>query len=212
MPLRGFLRQIGGVLGPESTLCLLVDQFEEFFLQRPDAQRAAFVDELAACLDDPSLNACWVLALRSEFFGRLATFRPRIRAPFANDFRLDRLTRAEAAQAVVQPAAQQGFSFEADLVEGLLDDLGGEEVAPPQVQLVCLALYESLAAEERMITRRAYERLGGAAGILQGHLQRVLEGRIPPEQRAPARQVIEALITFEGRRALRSRAQLFIPA
>lgn len=206
--LRNFLMQVNQVLGPETTLYLCLDQFEEFFTLLEETGQARFVEELAECLDDPSLNVRWILALRSEFFGNLATFRPRIRNPFENDYRLNRLTRAEAYAACVEPAAQAGVAFEDGLIEAVLDDLGKEEVAPPQVQLVCSALYEALPPDSKAITRRLYEEQHGAEGILREHLSRVLHRDLPAEQRPIAQYVLEALITSEVHRVLRTRAEL----
>src|SRR6185436_19096732 len=135
-------------------------------------------------------------------------FRPRIRNPFENDYRLNRLTRAEAEEVVAQPAAQRGLSYEAGLIEMLLDDLGKKEVAPPQVQLVCSALYEELKPDETLITRALYEAEGRAAGILRGHLERVLSRDLPATERAAARRLLESLISSEQQRLVRTHTEL----
>mgnify|MGYP000383290935 CR=1 FL=1 len=207
-PLRDFLRQVGEVLGPAATLYILLDQFEEFFTQRAVVEQAEFVRELAECLDDASLNVRWLLALRTEYFGHLAGFRPRLRNPFENNFRLARLSRDEARMVITAPAARRGVTFEPGLVETLLDDLGRHEIAPPQMQLVCATLYDELDEGETVIGRALYERLGGAAGILRGHLERVLSRELPREQRAAARRLLESLISSEQRRVLRTHAEL----
>jgi hypothetical protein len=206
--MRDFLRKVCEVLGPQTTLYVFIDQFEEFFTRLEDAERGGFVNELAECLEDDGLNVRWVLALRSEYFGNLANFRPRIRNPFENDYRLNRLTRAEAQEVIAKPAEKQDFKFETGLIEALLDDLGKNEIAPPQIQLVCLALFEELESGQTLITRTLYEREGGAAGILRGHLERVLSRDLRPEQRTPARRLLEALVTSEQRRIVRSRNEL----
>jgi YVTN family beta-propeller protein len=206
-PLREFLGQVRRVIGPRTTLVILLDQFEEFFIRPDEKTRAAFINELADCLEDDTLNVHWVLALRSEYFSNLATFRPRIRNPFENDYRLGRLARADAEAVIALPADRLGVTFEAGLIDRLLDDLGQDDIAPPQIQLVCSALY-SERGDARVITREIYEREGGAAGILRGHLERVLGRDVPVEQRSAARQVLEALISSEPRRILRPRVDL----
>lgn len=204
--LRDFLWQVCNVLGANTTLYILLDQFEEFFLHLDETQRAAFVRELAECLNDAGLNVRWLLALRSEFFGQLANFRPRISSPFENDYRLNRLTRDEAEAVIAKPADRYGVSFAAGLIDTLLDDLGKTDITPPQIQLVCSALYGELG-DAKTITRELYEREGGAAGILRGHLERVLN-RVPATQRPAARRLLEALISSEPRRIIRTRADL----
>ncbi len=207
-PLRDFLTRVGDVLGTGTTLYIFLDQFEEFFTQLEEPARPEFVRELAECLDDESLNVRWVLALRSEYFANLASFRPRIRNPFENDYRLNRLTRDEARAAVAEPAAQRGISFEAGLIDTILNDLGKDEVAPPQVQLVCSTLYEALPSEAQVITRELYAVQGGAAGILRGHLGRVLKRDLPAGQRSIAQRLLEELITSDIHRVMRTQTEL----
>ncbi len=208
LPLRDFLREACGVLGADTTLYIFLDQFEEFFIHLDQAARAEFVGELAECLDDDSLNVRWALSLRTEYFGSLANFRPRIRNPFENDFRLNRLNRDEAREVVAEPASLRGIRFEDGLVDSLLADLSQETVQPPQIQLVCSALYESLKPGETAITRALYDGEGGAAGILRDHLSRVLNRDLPPGQRPVAQRVLEALTTSDLRRVIRTRNEL----
>lgn len=207
-PLRDFLRQAGDVLGAQSTLIVLIDQFEEFFTRLDQPQQDAFVRELAECLDDASLNVRWVLALRAEYFGNLANFRPRLRNPYENYFRLNALSRDEAYAVMTRPVEQRGVRFEDGLIERVLDDLGGADIAPPQLQLVCLALFAARPPGETLITRAAYELAGGAAGILSNYLERVLSTELRPDQRDAARRLLESLITSEQQRVIRTRADL----
>jgi formylglycine-generating enzyme required for sulfatase activity len=205
-PLHDFVRRVNGVLGRETVLCVFIDQFEEFFTQLDPEIQTAFVDALARCVEDDSLNARWVLSLRAEFFSNLATFQPRIHAPFENQLRLERLKRGEAREAIVEPARQRGVSFEPDLVDVLLSELGKGGVAPPQVQIVCSALYGAL--EGPVITQALYKKLGSVSGMLRDHLKRVLDRDIPAGQRTAARQLVESLVTSDGSRDLRSRDDL----
>lgn len=207
-PLRDFLRQAGDVLGAQSALIVLIDQFEEFFTRLDQPQQDAFVRELAECLDDASLNVRWVLALRAEYFGNLANFRPRIRGPYENYFRLNALTRDEARAVVTQPLERRGVRFEDGLIDRVLDDLGGAGIAPPQLQLVCTALFEATPSGETLITRVSYDQAGGAAGILSNYLERVLSRELRPDQREAARRLLESLITSEQQRVIRTRADL----
>jgi formylglycine-generating enzyme required for sulfatase activity len=207
-PLRDFLRQVCSILGERAALVIMLDQFEELFTRLDDPDRDLFVRELADCLDDASLNVRWVLALRSEYFGNLADFRPRIRNPIENYYRLNHLTREEAHEAVEKPLARRGQRFEGGLLDRLLTDLGKTDVAPPQLQLVCSALYEALPEGETVITAALYDQAGGAARILRDHLERVLSRDLQPAQRTAARQLLESLITSEQQRIIRTHEEL----
>jgi len=209
-PLREFLRQVSEVLGPKTTLYLILDQAEELFTQLGAEDRAEFVAELAECVNDGSLRVRWLLSMRTEFFGSLANFRPQIQNPFENDYRLSRLNRAEASEVIIEPAKRRSISFEDGLVEQLLNDLstGADELPPPQIQLVCSGLYDGLPDGKTSITRAQYDAAGGATGILREHLTRVLGRDLKPAQRPIAQRLFESLITADGRRAVRTQAEL----
>jgi len=209
-PLRDFLRQVCDVLGPQTRLYIFLDQFEEFFTQLKPQGRAEFARELAECLDDEGLNVRWILSMRAEFFGNLTGLRPFVQNPFQNEYRLNHLTRDEAREVITAPAERHQLKYEDGLVDSLLSDLatGADVLPPPQIQLVCSALYESLKSGENTITRALYNANGGAAGILRSHLERVLKRGLPPEQRVIAQRSLEALITADARRLLRTRDDL----
>jgi len=210
-PLRDFLRQVCQVVGQQTTLYIILDQAEELFTQLEEPARAEFVGELAECLSDDSLNVRWLFSMRTEFFGNLANFRPQIQDPFDNDYRLNRLTRAEAQEVIAEPVRRRNITYEAGLAEAMLDDLSQgqkQEVAPPEIQLVCSALYEDLKPGQTAITRDRYNALGGAVGILRSHLEQVLSRNLPPDHRPIAQRALESLITADGHRVIRARDEL----
>ncbi|MEM7344198.1 MAG: WD40 repeat domain-containing protein, partial [Chloroflexota bacterium] len=213
-----FLHQVTAVLGRETILVILIDQFEELFFNLNKEARQVFVAELAECLENETLNVRWVLSLRTEFFGNLANFRPRIRNPFENDFRLNRLPREQARMVITVPAERFNIRYEPALVDALLDDLhdpDNNEVAPAQLQLVCLALYDLLRTQQQTnadvaatITMAMYEKEGRTEGILRGHLNRVLRNRVGRQDRELARQLLIALVSSDQRRIRRTKSEL----
>ncbi len=217
-----FLHKVTYILGPDSHLYIFLDQFEEFFTQLDEASRKDFVGQLAECLEDESLRVRWVLAMRKEYFGNLATFRPEIKNPFANDYLLRALNYAEATEVIVQPAQKQGVTYEPALIQKLLADLGATspdsasgEVAPPHIQLVCSALFEQLQERRTadpglllVITEQMYDEEGGARGILRSHLNRVLKRNLSEKERELARQLLMALVSSDHRRIRRKRDDL----
>ena len=212
--LRDFLTQAGAVLGPHVGVYVLLDQFEEFFTHLAEPERQPFFDDLAECIDDASLNVRWVVALRAEYFSRLAGIPSRL-AFFENQFYLERLTRAEAREVIVKPIGSSGVTIEPPLVDRLLTDLdrGTGLIQPPQLQLVCSALYEEAASLQRatitgaMYDRHAGDRQSGTAGILHDYLDTVLKS-LPVEQRSTARQILEELVASDGQRSRRTASEL----
>lgn len=207
--LHGFIRAIGAILGPQSNLYLFLDQFEEFFTQTTAGVQSTFLREFNECLSDETLNAYWILVIRTEYFGNLANLRPQIRNPFANDFRLNRLTRSEAQEVIVRPAALYNVHFADAVGENLLNELGVNQILPPQLQLVCRALYEQAIQQgHNTITEADYAQLGGVTAILRNHLGRVLHTDARPELRRPTQLLLEALVTARRQRVLRTKKEL----
>jgi WD40 repeat protein len=216
-PLLDFVRQVADILGQETRLYILLDQFEEFFTHLDGERRTNFVEELAMCLEDTSLTITWLVALRDDYFGQLATFSPRIRNPFERQFLLKPLTLEQARRVIVEPAAQKKIKYEGDLPDQILQDLNLNQglISPPEIQLVCSYLYEQLierpTAEEKaplLISRQMYQTAGQAQGILRHHLTRVLEKNMDVAQRQIAHTLLENLVTSDQRPALRTRAEL----
>lgn len=197
LPLHEFLRYVTAMLPPGETLYLLLDQFEEFFAYLASAGRATFAAELGACLRDESLNVRWLIALRGETLSRLAEMETSGVDPFENQFRLARLTRDEAREAITGP----GLAFEPSLIELILDGLTRNgEVSPPQLQLVCLALTDGLTPPAA-VDRGRYDTLGGVEGILRGFLVQQI-AQFPAEEREPVRRLLRDLVTADDRRAV----------
>ncbi|MFQ5576622.1 MAG: hypothetical protein ACE5G8_06490, partial [Anaerolineae bacterium] len=209
-PLPAFLRRAGDILGAKTALFIFLDQFEEFFTQRSAEERGQFIAELGDALDDESLPVRWLVALRDEYFGQVATFSPRIRHPFENQYLLRPLTYQEAVQVIVEPALHAKVTYEPDLIPEILVDLTPENgvLATPELQLVCSALFDNLETGQQTITAGAYHALGGAGGILGSHLQQVLERNFGPRERNVAHRLLEAMVTSEKRRVLRTPADL----
>jgi WD40 repeat protein len=216
-----FLHKVTQVLPADRMLYIFLDQFEEFFTQLDEHARQDFITQLAACLEDETLRVRWILALRKEYFGNLATFRPQVKNPFANDYYLRAMNHAEATEVIVEPARRQGVSYEPTLIDRLLADLGTNpdgtagELAPPQIQLVCSTLFDKLLAHHAvdpqtplLITQTMYDEEGGGRGILRGHLNRVLQRTLSEKEREIARQLLIALVSSDQRRVRRSRDDL----
>ncbi len=209
-PLVDFLHQVRDVLGGEATLHIFLDQFEEFFTELDLERQDYFVNELADCLEDETLGMPWALALRDEYFGQIANFSPRIRNPFERQYLLKPLDVIEARQVVIEPARRAKVTYEAGLVDRMLQDLQHAQatLSPAELQLVCSALFDNLSPGENQITAADYAQLGRASGILRGHLQRVLQQNMNAPEREVAHRILDSLVTSDNNRALRSLPEL----
>lgn len=210
----------------DGPLVILLDQFEEFFIRLSPEYRAAFVAQLGTLYDARDVPVKVVLSLREDWLASVGEIEARIPEVFRTRMRLLPLTRAQAQQAITAPVERLGASYEPALVERLLNDLAGgdgSEVAtgvhpshpdssrtaimPPQLQLVCNALYESLKPGEHTITLATYEHLGGARGVLQQYLEEEL-ARLGKEEQALARDLLAELVTSQRTKAVKDGAEL----
>ncbi|TEU15586.1 MAG: hypothetical protein E3J21_12870 [Anaerolineales bacterium] len=211
--LNTFLRR---VLPPETRLVVVLDQFEEFFIRLGDGVRRAFIEELAACLEDDALEMRAVLSLRDDYFVRLDEFAVRWPRVFDNRFRLRNLDEEKAELAIFLPAQQFGLSYEDELLQQLLADLESGGVEPAQLQILCHRLYEDLVTSEQWsvaseqpgtFTLDRYQALGGTKAILAGYLDDVL-ARLPEEERELAQGILKSMVTGEETKAALSAKEI----
>src|SRR6185295_18069808 len=167
-----------------------------FSLLAEDARRhfLGVARELAA----GDLPVRLVFALREDLLAEMSQLKEAIPEVFHHEYRLKRLSRDQAELAITGPAQSVGCHYEPQLVDRLLEDIGDPGgVDPPQLQIVCDNLYDS--REEGTISLEAYERLGGAARILAGYLERVLR-RFNAEDLKTTKRILSALISEDGQR------------
>ena len=199
---------------------LLLDQVEEHFLYHPDdrALERALADVLGRV---PRANV--LLSLREDAVAKLDRFKASIPGILDNYLRLDRLSRAAAEAAVVEPLARfaelggEQVEIEPALVGAVLDQVatgrirgglggagqvagaGGEaRIEAPYLQLVLERLWE-VERDDGSATLRAttLDRLGGAARIVADHLERALTA-LPAGRQEVAARLFRQLVTPSG--------------
>jgi formylglycine-generating enzyme required for sulfatase activity len=190
---------------PTETLVVFLDQFEEFFIRLGKATRLAFAGEWAACLES-DLDLRFVLSLRDDYLARLHSLSAWLPEDlFLNRFCLENLPVDKARLAITQPAQAFKLRYEGELLETLLDDLEQEEhVEPPQLQIVCHKMYESLvdsgkwvedSGRSGLFTLESYKELGGAEAILANYLDNTLADLPDDTARQRAWGVLRSMIT-----------------
>ena len=185
---------------PQSWLVIIIDQFEEFFIQTSPEDQQDFVRSMAECLENPALEqARFVLAMRKDYFSDMSMFNGSIPQIFQNDYRLLALVRAEARQAIEAPLAGRVIRWADGAVDELLAYLERGEIETPHLQLICSRLYNK--AQEANQSEIQVSGLDLQA-IHAGYLEEEMAALAPPAfslvQKELAWKLLKRLITSHG--------------
>lgn len=189
--------------GVDHRIVLLVDQFEELFTQGIDpTERAAFCACIEGVADDASSPLRVIATIRADFLDRVAEDRRFWGEVSRGLVFLPPMTRDGLRDALKKPLESAQYRFEDDqLVEEMLEGLEGTTTPLPILQFTATKLWEARDREKRLLTRSAYEALGGVAGALSTHADAVLSSLSVAEQRL-ARAILMTLVTPERTRAI----------
>jgi WD40 repeat protein len=115
----------------DATLAIMLDQFEEHFSYR-DGARDRLADELARCINSPTVPANFLIAVREDAYGRLGDlFSGRISNVYDNYLHLEYMSREAAREAIEGPVAMfnaehgsdEAVTLDADLADAVLDEV-----------------------------------------------------------------------------------------
>jgi len=170
---------------------IVVDQFEELFtLCDDETERRCFVDALMAAWCEPSSPVAVIVALRADFYGRVAAYPQLATAVVAHQALIGPMQPADLRRAIELPAARSGLLLQAGLVETMLEDLAGEPGALP---LLSHALLETWTRRRRlMLTVGGYREAGGVRGAIAQTAEQTLQG-LADADRAIARWIFLSL-------------------
>ncbi|MFT3708749.1 MAG: protein kinase [Archangium sp.] len=187
----------------KKNILLFVDQFEELYTLVPDPEeRKAFTASLTAVADDPTSPIRLVLSIRSDFLDRVpedARFMAELSQGlvFLNSPGTDGLR-----EAIVSPAEMAGYKFESpEIIDEMISHLASTQGALPLLQFAASKLWEKRDAARHLLTRAAYDGIGGVAGALASHANAVLE-KLPPATQPLLRAIFLRLVTPERTRAI----------
>ncbi|HEY1557372.1 MAG TPA: protein kinase [Kofleriaceae bacterium] len=188
-------------------MLIVVDQLEELFtLCSDDGERAAFLAALLSAADDASTPVRVVLSLRADFLDRLAVYR----APFAELSRglffLAPPDVTDLRDTLVRPAELAGYAFEPGVVDDMLR-AAGDRAALPLLSFTASRLWDARDRAHKLLTRGAYDELGGVGGAFARHADRVAAA-VPAQQQPLLRALLVRLVTREGTRAVVDHAEL----
>jgi serine/threonine protein kinase/formylglycine-generating enzyme required for sulfatase activity len=193
--------------GAPRRLVLFVDQLEELLtMSDPVEARAVAATVAALAVRSPSLRV--LATARSDFLSRLAMLPGLCDEMARGLYFLRPLTGEHIREVIVRPAAAKGVAYEP---EAMIDTLVAQtEHAPgglPLLQFTLAELWDARDVTARTIRADSLAALGGVGGALTRHADRLLAGLHAEEQDA-ARRILLRLVTVQGTRARRPKAEL----
>ncbi|HEY7422004.1 MAG TPA: BTAD domain-containing putative transcriptional regulator [Gaiellaceae bacterium] len=179
-------------LAPGERLVLAIDQFEEAFAGGVDpGERGAFFADLVDASWDPERRAVILLALRADFFGRLASYVELADLVGTNHVLLGPMSPAELRRAIEGPAERVGLSVEPALVDVLVQEVGGAPGGLPLLSAALVDLWRERSGSS--LTLEAYERTGGVRGAVARHAEAAL-GTLGDEEKPIAKRIVLRLV------------------
>jgi WD40 repeat protein len=181
---------------PDGTkLLILVDQFEELFRFRTQAedQAAAFVALLLEACSHPDIYVA--ITMRSDFLGAAAAFHKL--PEMINDglYLTPRLTRDQLRAAISTPALQFDGEVEAALTNHLLNEAGNDPDQLPLLQHALMRLWEN--SDDQILKLADFDGMNGLKGALDGHAELAF-AELDTEQKRIAETLFRALTERAG--------------
>ncbi len=189
--------------GLDNRIVLFVDQFEELYTLGADAaERTAFCACLEGVADDASSPLRVIVTIRADFLDRLTDDRRFLASMTRGLVFLPPMGPDGLRDALEKPLEAVRYQFgDTTLVDEMLEGLSGTKSPLPILQFTATKLWDGRDRQRRLLTRDAYQRLGGVAGALSTHADAVLASLSSAEQRL-VRAIFLRLVTVERTRAI----------
>ncbi|HEY7698961.1 MAG TPA: serine/threonine-protein kinase, partial [Vicinamibacteria bacterium] len=184
---------------------VIVDQFEELFTLNPPEVQEAFATLLGRLVLEADVHV--LLSLRDDFLFHCQKHES-LSPVFSELTPLGALSPSALRRALVQPALACGYRFEDDaLVEEMVSEVGRERGVLPLLAFAASRLWDKRDREKGLLTREAYQEIGGVGGALARHAEETLS-RIGEERTPLVRELFRNLVTAQGTRASREVEEL----
>jgi WD40 repeat protein len=197
---------IQSLLASQERCLFAIDRLEELFtLCEAEEERQAFLQAVIAVVRHPDQPALMVAAMRADFYNQVGRYRELAEEIVNHQVYLRPMEEREVEEIIEAPAAQVGAVFEKGLAKQVqVDAYVRGEVSLPLLQHALDLLWRKRRG--RWLTWDAYSEMGGVAGALRYHADRVIDG-LRPIERDTARRILIRLIwldeitgTMAGRR------------
>ncbi len=199
---------------PKHQVLLIADQFEELYtLCGQQEIRHSFLDTLLASfqtsLAQSEYNHVLVTTMRADFLGN-ALLYPPFGDVLKTDIKLIRsMNYSELEQVIIKPAEKSGVTFEAGLVERILNDVNSQPGNLPLLEFGLTQLWKQRKGKQ--LTHAAYQEIGEIQGALARHASQHYD-KLNTTQKEQVRRIFIQLVRpgegTEDTRRLATKAEL----
>ena len=182
-------------------IVLILDQFEQFFVQFQEAERGAFIGELKAWYES-NVAVKILIGIRGDLSDRLVEIQKALGYSLSPTqvHRMEKFAPEQATEVLRVIAETEKWSFnEAFVLEMSRDQLAGLDgkVAPVEVQVLAQMVSREPSEDNRRFDKTSFQKLGGVDGLLGRSLQRSLDAIPGKSDRDRALQVLLALTDLD---------------
>lgn len=198
----------GLAVSTKSQVLLYVDQLEELFtLTKEEEEKWQFLRAIFTAADDPQSPVRVVFSLRDDFFCHLVQYTNETAG--LNQLMVLGVPQQEMLEeAITRPLKAVGYTFDdLSLVEEMVRCLKNEAACLPLLEFAASWLWEERDRKQKLITRAAYQAMGGVGGALGKHADSVLQN-LTPQQLHLVRHVLLRLVTPQLTRKVALKSQL----
>ncbi|NEO73598.1 WD40 repeat domain-containing protein, partial [Moorena sp. SIO3H5] len=186
---------------PNHKVLLIVDQFEELYTEYSDLQfRRSFLDCLLPGFQSANFRSSssivLVATIRADFLANVLSYRPLADMLQNADIKLGAMSREELKEVIEKPAENLGVTFEAGLVERILNDVQNEPGNLALLEFTLTELWKKRIGKQ--ITHDAYEEIGEVSGAITTYANKTLSEFKPEEQERVKRIFIQLVHPGEG--------------
>ncbi|MCB0114537.1 MAG: WD40 repeat domain-containing protein [Caldilineaceae bacterium] len=192
------------------TLLLVVDQFEEMITLCHSAQeRADFLRLLAELTTHHADQLRLVVTLRSDFAPQFEDSLPADLWTAAARFIVTPMDQDDLRRAIQRPAAERVLYFDPpELVDDLINEVIQTPGALPLLSFTLSELYVKYVesgSDNRALTRRHFEELGGVIGSLRVRAEEEYAALPDDGHRATMQRILLRMVAVEGAELARRR-------
>lgn len=201
---RGLTRVLKQVLpSEESTLLLVLDQFEELFTLANTEQRDQFLTAVATAVGDEASQLRVVATVRADFYDGPLSHPAVSDLVHSASIAVTPMNQVELTEAITLPAQAVGVTIEPALVTRMITDVHGAPGSLPLLQHALNQLFDG--RDGSLISEESYIELGGITGALATQAEG-LYSDLSPEGQAAARRLFGRLVNLgEGTENTRRR-------